>query len=143
SLVHGSTVATNALLERRGPRVALLVTEGFRDLLLIGRQNRPKLYDLHPTRPPPVIREDDSFPVRERIAAGGQIVTPLDEAALERTLDEIQSRGVTDVAVCLLFGFANPDHERRVAAACARRGLTCTLSSDVLPEFREYERAST
>jgi N-methylhydantoinase A len=142
-IVHGSTVATNALLQRNGERAAMITTEGFRDLLLIGRQNRPKLYDLRVQRPRPVIRPEDCFTVAERISATGEVVRPLDEADVDRVLTEIESRGIRHTAVCLLFSFVNPDHERRIADACARRGLTCSISSEVLPEFREYERACT
>jgi N-methylhydantoinase A len=143
SIVHGSTVATNALLQRNGERAAMITTEGFRDLLLIGRQDRPKLYDLHVRRPRPVVAPEDCFTVAERVGSNGDVVRPLDDADVDRVLSEIESLGIRHVAVCLLFSFVNPDHERRIAGACARRGLTCSISSDVLPEFREYERAST
>jgi N-methylhydantoinase A len=140
-LVHGSTVATNALLQRAGSPIAFLTTEGFADTLLIGRQNRPRLYALRVERPAPIT--DHCFGLPERIAADGTIVTPLDEPAVHRAIDEIRRRDLRHVAVCLLFSFVNPVHERRVGQLCEAAGLTVSLSSDLLPEFREYERAST
>ena len=142
-VVHGSTVATNALLQRAGEPVAFVTTEGFRDLLLIGRQNRPHLYALRVVRPPPITAEENWFTVRERVDARGQIVTPLDDGDVARLVRDVQRQGLRHAAVCLLFSFVNPDHERRVGAALEAAGVTVSLSSDVLPEFREYERAST
>ena len=143
-LVHGSTVATNALLQRAGEPVAFVTTEGFRDMLLIGRQNRPKLYALHVERPPPITPEENWFTVRERIDARGQVVDAAERdgdrsARSRRSVD----RRLRHVAVCLLFSFVNPSHEQTDRRALRRRGMTVSLSSDVLPEFREYERAST
>ena len=142
-IVHGSTVATNALLQRAGKPVAFITTEGFRDMLLIGRQNRPHLYALEVRRPRPLTLEENCFTVRERIAASGAVVEPLDIAEVDRLVASILGRGLKHVAVCLLFSFVNPDHERLIGARCDLAGLTVSLSSDVLPEFREYERAST
>jgi N-methylhydantoinase A len=142
-LIHGSTVATNALLQRAGEPIAFVTTEGFRDMLLIGRQNRPKLYALHVQRPPPIAPPENCFTVRERISATGEIVTPLEDAQIDRVITEIQARSLKHVAICLLFSFVNPAHERRIGDRCTAAGLTASLSSDLLPEFREYERAST
>ncbi len=142
-LVHGSTVATNAVLERRGARTALVVTEGFRDLLLIGRQNRRELYDLMPKAPPPLIPRELSFEVRERLGPGGEVVTPLDERSVAALLPALSQAGVESVAVVLLHSYANPDHERRVAGALREQGYFVSASCDILPEHREYERAST
>jgi N-methylhydantoinase A len=142
-IVHGSTVATNALLERKGVRTALVTTDGFRDLLLIGRQNRPKLYALRVERPRPIVDESDCLTVRERVGPAGDVITPLDDGDAHRVASELAARGVTNAAVCLLFSFANPAHERRLADALVRAGIDVTLSSDLLPEFREYERAAT
>src|SRR5437867_3767871 len=142
-LVHGSTVATNALLQRAGEAVAFVTTEGFRDMLLIGRQNRPRLYDLRVTRPPPITPEENWFIVRERIDANGGVVEPLADAEVDRLASDLLARGLRHAAVCLLFSFVNPEHERRLGDALARAGITASLSSDILPEFREYERAST
>jgi N-methylhydantoinase A len=142
-VVHGSTVATNALLQRAGEPVALITTEGFRDMLLIGRQNRPRLYALRINRPPPITGEQNWFTVKERIDARGRVVTPLADEDVERVVAEIETRGLKHVAVCLLFSFVNPDHERKLGKRLTDAGLTVSLSCDVLPEFREYERAST
>ncbi|QOV90452.1 hydantoinase/oxoprolinase family protein [Humisphaera borealis] len=143
AIVHGSTVATNALLERKGEPVAFITTEGFRDMLLIGRQNRPELYALHVVRPAPLTAEENWFTVRDRVSAAGDVVTPLDHAEVDALVATIQSRGLKHVAVCLIYSYVNPAHERLIAERCKAAGLTVSLSSDVLPEFREYERAST
>ena len=142
-IVHGSTVATNALLERRLEPCAFVTTEGFRDLLLIGRQNRPHLYALHVQRPRPLIDEANWFTVRERIAARGGVLEPLNDPEVRQLIQRIRSRGLQNVAVCLLFSFINPAHEQLIGRMCAEAGMSVSLSSDVLPEFREYERAST
>lgn len=132
SVVHGSTVATNAFLERRGARVALVTTRGFEDLLEIGRQVRGALYDLFWSPPEPLVPRSRRYGVRERIGPDGRILVPLDRAALRR----IRER---HVAVCFLHSYANPVHER----AAGRLLPGAILSSDVLPEYREYERLST
>jgi N-methylhydantoinase A len=142
-VVHGSTVATNALLQRSGEAIAFVTTEGFRDMLLIGRQNRPRLYALHIERPPPITPAENWFTVRERVDARGRVVEALSDGEIERVLREIETRGLKHVAICLLFSFINPDHERKLANRFGDAGLTVSLSCDVLPEFREYERAST
>ncbi len=143
--VHGTTVATNALLERRGGRTALITTEGFRDLLEIGRQNRASLYVLSRHRPPPLVPRALRFTVRERMGPQGVIV-PLDESSVAAAVDTITAAGDVDaVAVCLLFGFLHPEHERRVGEVLRARlpEVAVSLSCDVLAEFREYERMST
>jgi N-methylhydantoinase A len=144
---HGSTVATNAILERKGAKTALITTKGFRDLLFIGRQNRPQLYALQPTLPPPLIPRDLCFEVPERLDYTGAALTPLDIAALDAVLDGLAEQAVEAVAVCLLYSYINPAHEQAVRARILERGLLAeeqiALSCDVLPEFREYERAST
>ena len=144
ALAHGMTVATNALLERRGARTALVTTEGFRDVIEIARQNRPSLYDLAKDRPPPLVPRDLRFTVKERMGPEGEI-EPLDEESLRSAVEALQGAGVEAVAVCLLFAFAHPDHERRVGGALreALPDAHVSLSSEVLPEFREYERFST
>ncbi|HET6251337.1 MAG TPA: hydantoinase/oxoprolinase family protein [Tepidisphaeraceae bacterium] len=142
-LIHGSTVATNALLQRAGAPVAFITTEGFRDMLLIGRQNRPSLYALNIVRPKPLTDVQNWFTVRERISAFGEVVEPLAEAEVDRLIRDIQSRGLHHAAVCLLFSFINPAHEQQIARKCAAAGISVSLSSEILPEFREYERAST
>ncbi|QYJ15404.1 Acetophenone carboxylase gamma subunit [Rubrobacter xylanophilus DSM 9941] len=144
ALAHGMTVATNALLERRGARTALVTTEGFRDVLEIARQNRPSLYDLSQDRPPPLVPRGLRFTVRERMGPEGEI-EPLDEESLREAVAALREAEVEAVAVCLLFAFTHPEHERRVGAALreALPGVHVSLSSEVLPEFREYERFST
>jgi N-methylhydantoinase A len=144
SFAHGSTVATNALLERRGARTALVTTEGFRDVIEIGRQNRPALYDLTRDRPAPLVPRELRFTVRERMGRDGVLV-PLDEGSVAAAVDACRSAGVEAVAVCLLFGFLHPEHEQKVGKALreALPGVQVSLSSEVLPEFREYERCST
>jgi N-methylhydantoinase A len=141
-VIHGSTVATNALLQRTGHPFAFIATEGFRDLLLIGRQNRPSLYSLEPRRPAAIVADEHLFGLAERISADGRILQPLDPSELDRVIEQIKGMGVGHVAVCLLFSFVNPVHEQMVARRCRAAGLTVTISSELLPEFREYERAS-
>jgi N-methylhydantoinase A len=144
SFAHGSTVATNALLERRGARTALVTTEGFRDVIEIGRQNRPALYDLARDRPPALVPRELRFTVRERTGPDGVLV-PLDEGSLRAAVAACRDAGVEAVAVCLLFGYLHPEHERRVGAALreALPEVHVSLSCEVLPEFREYERCAT
>jgi N-methylhydantoinase A len=144
AFAHGMTVATNALLERRGAKTALVTTAGFRDVLEIGRQNRPHLYDLARDRPPALIPRDLRLCVRERMGPDGEIEA-LDEDSVHEVVQRLREADVEAVAVCLLFAFAHPDHERRVGAAIreALPDVHVSLSSDVLPEFREYERFAT
>jgi N-methylhydantoinase A len=144
ALAHGMTVATNALLERRGSRTALVTTRGFRDVLEIARQNRPALYDLTFDRPPPLVPRGLRFMVDERMGPEGE-VEALDEESLKSVVSEVEEAEVEAVAVCLLFAFMHPDHEKRVGEALreALPRLHVSLSSEVLPEFREYERFST
>jgi N-methylhydantoinase A len=144
SFTHGSTVATNALLERRGARTALVTTEGFRDVLEIGRQNRPALYDLTRDRPPALVPRELRFTVRERMGPDGVLV-PLDQGSLRAAVGACRDAGVEAVAVCLLFGFLHPEHEQQVGAALreALPDVHVSLSCEVLPELREYERCST
>lgn len=142
-LVHGSTVATNAVLERKGARAALLTTAGFRDVLEIGRQTRLQLYSLTPTKHVPLIPRERCYEVPERVESHGGVLTPLDEEALERALDQVVADGAEALAIVFLFSFTNPDHEQRAAERARARGLSVSPSSEILPEYREYERAST
>lgn len=142
-VIHGTTVATNALLEGKTARCALITTEGFEDVLEIGRQNRPQLYALHPRLDPPLIPRELRFGVKERVLHTGAVETALTDEEIDRVLDLIEASGTRTVAVCLLHSYANVDHEQRVGRRARARGLTVSLSSEVLPEFREYERAST
>lgn len=143
-VAHGSTVATNAILERKGARIALLTTEGFHDLLSIGRQNRPELYALSPSLPAPLVPRERCYGVPERLDHHGAVIRPLDMAALDAILDRIAQQDVSAVAVCLLYSYTNPTHERAIRDRIRARGdgWEVALSSDVLPAFREYERAS-
>lgn len=144
-LVHGSTVATNAVLERTGARVGLLVTAGFRDLLELQRQDRETIYDIHYQKPRPLVQADLTGEILERLDAQGEVVIELDEDAARSTIAELIKRGASSFAVCLLHSYRNPVHERRVAQLVGEvaPGFNVSLSSDVVAEFREYERAST
>jgi len=142
-LLHGSTVATNALLERRGARVALVTNAGFEDVIEIGRQDRPQLYALVGHRLPPLVDREDRIGIEGRLDHRGHEITPLDAAALADLAERVASSGVESVAVSLLHAYANPAHERAVAAALADADLPLSVSSEIVPEFREYERTST
>jgi N-methylhydantoinase A len=144
AFAHGMTVATNALLERDGARTALVTTSGFRDVIEIGRQDRPDLYDLDARRPPALVPRELRFCVRERSGPGGELEA-LDAESVETAVAGLREAEVEAVAVCLLFGFLHPEHERAVGAAVreALPDVHVSLSSEVLPEFREYERFST
>jgi N-methylhydantoinase A len=143
SIIHGSTVATNGLLERKGPRTALITTSGFGDVLQIGRQNRPALYDLFASPEPPLIPRELRFEVDERIDKNGQAIKRLQIERVDQLVDELRAAGAQSLAVCLLFSFANPAHEQQIASRLREAGCTVSVSSEILPEFREYERAST
>lgn len=140
---HGSTVATNALLEGKGARVVLAVTEGFRDLLRIGRQNRPVLYALHPRRHPPLVPAERTVEVRERVLADGTAEIPLTDEEIERAVAAVRQSGGDSVAVCLLHSYANTEHEARLVTALERAEFRVSASHRILPEYREFERAST
>ena len=142
-VVHGSTVATNAVLERKGARTALITTKGFRDVLAIGRQTRLKLYDLEPRRPPPLIPDALRLEANERLDHHGNVLQQLSRRDVDALLDRLVKGGVRSLAVCFLFSFLNPAHERMVRDAARKRGIACSASFEVLPEHREYERTST
>jgi N-methylhydantoinase A len=141
---HGMTVGTNALLERRGARTALLATRGFTDLIEIGRQDRPSLYRLCAARPEPLAPAELRVAVAERCSPAG-VVEPLGEEEIERVVAKVSALEPEAIAVCLLFSYAEPEHERRLVAALRARlpGVHVSASSEVLPRFREYERCST
>ena len=143
--LHATTVATNAILERKGSRTALITTRGFRDVLLIGRQKRPDTYNLHLTKPKPLIERADVFEVEERLAADGSVVTPLDEAGARMVIRRLREAGYVSVAVVFLHAYANPAHEQRVAELIAEMApdVSVSLSSVISPRCREYERSST
>jgi N-methylhydantoinase A len=144
-IIHGTTLATNALIERKGAKTALLTTEGFRDVLEIRHENRFEQYDLNIDLPPPLVPRRLRFPVRERVGAQGEILVPLDEASAMRALDQLAAHAVEAVAIGFLHSFTNPEHEQRVGALLAQRfpQMAVTLSCEVSPEMREYERFST
>jgi N-methylhydantoinase A len=143
TVIHGSTVATNALLERKGARTALVTTRGFRDVLQIGRQNRPVLYDLFANPPPPLIPEELRFEVDERVGHTGEVLQPLDPAQVDDLIEELKTQKVGSVAVCLLFSFLHPEHEQIIARKLRAAGFLVSVSSEIIPEYREYERTST
>jgi N-methylhydantoinase A len=144
-VIHGTTLATNALIERKGARTALLTTEGFRDTVEIRHENRFEQYDVNIELPPPLVPRRWRLPVRERSDAQGRVLVPLDEEDARRAIDELKRQQIQAVAVGFLHSFTNPEHEQRVGALLARHlpGVPVTLSSEVSPEMREYERFST
>jgi N-methylhydantoinase A len=143
--LHGTTVATNALLEGKGAPTSLITTEGFEDVLLIGRQNRPRLYDFWARRPKPIVPRSLCYGVPERTLHTGEIARPLDDRRVHEIVSEIRSKGIRSIAVCLLHSYANPVHEQRIKAIIRddHPEAFVTVSSDILPEYREYERMST
>lgn len=145
AIVHGMTVATNALLERRGAATALLTTAGFGDVIVIGRQNRPHLYRLSQSRPAPLAPHDRRFEVGERLDATGAVLRPLDESSFAALAAQLQAAGAESLAIVFLFSFRNPVHEHRAAALIRQYlpDLPISLSSAILPEYREYERMAT
>ncbi|MDE3230189.1 MAG: hydantoinase/oxoprolinase family protein [Chloroflexota bacterium] len=143
TVVHGSTVATNAVLERKGARVGLITTAGFADVLEIGRQTRPRIYGFSMRRVDPLVPAERRLEVRERLDERGRALLPLDQASVAEALAALAREQVESVAICLLFSFVNPEHEHSVAEQARAMGLYVSASADVLPTFREYERAST
>ncbi len=144
-VVHGTTVASNALLERKGARTGLIGTRGFRDILEIRNLRMPRLYDLAWEKPPPLVERYLRMVVDERIDAGGAVQTALDHAGAAAAVDRLLAEGVEAIAICLLNAFANPAHERALEAIVRERAPGCAvcISYDVLPEIKEYERTST
>ncbi len=142
-VVHGTTVGTNALLERRGARTALITTEGFADVLAIGRQARPELYNLNALKPPPLVPDHLRFGIRERVSASGDVLEALDESQLNSLINRLREERIESIAVSLLFSFVRPEHERRIAEALTSLNVPLSISHRILPEYREYERTST
>ncbi len=144
SFAHGMTVGTNALLEERGARTALIATEGFADLLEIGRQDRPELYRLCSPKPPPLVEAELRFEARERVGPEGEI-DPLADGEAERLAELVRGSGAEAVAICLLFSYLDPSHERAIAEHLRRElpDIHVSASHEALPRFREYERCST
>jgi len=145
SLIHGTTLATNALIERKGARTALLTTAGFRDAVEIGREGRYDMYDLFIDQPTPLVPRHLRLEVAERIMADGSVVAPLDGASARAAIVQLKDAGVEALAICLLHAYRNPAHERALRDLCAELlpGVPVSCSSDVVPEIREYERTST
>ena len=144
-VVHGTTLATNALIERKGARTALVTTEGFRDSVEMAWEHRFEQYDIHMERPQPLVPRDLRFGVPERVASDGAVLLALDEAAVRRVAAELKAQKIEAVAVCFLHSFTNEAHERRTGAILAEElpGVAISLSCEVCPEIREYERTST
>lgn len=143
-VVHGTTVGTNALLTRKGARVALLTTAGFEDVIEIGRQARPRLYELDAVKPAPLVSRELRFGVRERIAASGEVLEELTDEEIARLVERVRQAAPEAVAVCLLFSFVRSAHEKRVARAVADAlKVPLSVSHEILPEYREFERTST
>src|SRR5271157_6271535 len=142
-IVHGTTVGTNTLLERRGARVALVTTAGFEDLIEIGRQARPSLYDLDARQAPPLVSRTLRFGVRERTAADGTILQRPSAAAIARLKSKLKGLRAESIAVCFLFSYLNPANERVVVQGLKDLHLPISVSHEILPEFREYERLAT
>ena len=142
---HGTTVGTNALIQHRGVKTGLITTEGFRDLIEIGRQKRPDLYDLQADKAPPLVTRDLRFGVAERVRHDGTVETPLDEEAVRQAARALKAEGVKAVAIGFLYGFVRPEHEeaaKRIVTEEFPEAFICA-SHEVAPEFREYERIST
>lgn len=142
-LVHGTTVATNALLSRSEPRTALITNRGFKDLLQIARQSRTNLYTFSPSRPVPLVDRTDVFEITSRIDWSGCELVPIDEGNLREVVEQVVAHKYRSVAICLLFSYLNGEHERRIASIMTDAGLLTCNSCDLAPEPREYERAVT
>ncbi len=142
-VTHGSTVATNAVLERRGARVGMVTTAGFEDVLRIGRQARPELYNFTVRRAEPLVSRELTFGVAERLAMDGSVLEPLVEADLDGVVGALRESGVESVAVCFLHSYRNAVHEETVAARLRAEGFRVSASHEILPEYREFERWST
>jgi N-methylhydantoinase A len=142
-LLHGTTVGTNTLLERKGARVALVTTAGFEDAIEIGRQSRPKLYDFFFDRIEPLVAKNLRLGVSERVAGDGKILTAPTLKELRALTDRVAAAKPDSIAISLLFSFANPKNEEAVARALRTLNIPLSISHQILPEFREYERTST
>ena len=141
SFSHGTTLATNAVLERKGAKIGLITTKGFVDILKIGRQQRSHLYKLDSSKPQQVV--DTYFELSERVSSKGEILTSPANEEIETVVERIKSKGIESVAICFLFSFLNPENEQIIRESLLKEGLSVSCSSEVLPEFREYERMST
>ncbi|KIC38877.1 hydantoinase/oxoprolinase family protein [Leisingera sp. ANG-M7] len=143
--IHGTTLATNALIERRGARVATVTTEGFRDILEIAYERRYSQYDINLEKPDLLVPRERSLTIRERMSATGEVLIPMEDSAIEALIAELDASGAEAVAVCLMHAYANPDHERRLRDILVKRRprLTVSISSEVSPEAREFDRLCT
>ena len=142
-VVHGTTVGTNALLERRGGRTALVTTRGFEDVLVIGRQARPELYNLNAVRPPPLVPENLRFGLRERVTSAGEVLHSPDAAEISALVRRVKKAKVDSIAICLLFSFVDAAHEEQIEGALSHLNIPLSVSHKILPEYREFERTST
>ncbi|MEO2066054.1 MAG: hydantoinase/oxoprolinase family protein, partial [Desulfurobacteriaceae bacterium] len=142
-ITHGTTVATNALLERKGAKTAFITNKGFEEFLLIGRQDRPFLYSLKVKKPEPLVKRELSFGIDCRVNSRGEVTKEIDKKEVEKLSEVLKEKKVESVAVCFLFSFFNPAHEELVKEILESKGFLVSISSQILPEFREYERAST
>lgn len=143
SFSHGTTLATNAVLERKGPKLGLLTTSGFTDILRIGRQQRSQLYQLDAGRPRQLVEPPGCLEIAERVSASGDVLQSPRPAELRAVAERLRAQGIKSVAICFLFSFLNPVNEQQVRDYLVQDGFTVSCSSEVLPEFREYERMST
>jgi N-methylhydantoinase A len=142
-IIHGSTVATNAILERKGAKTALITNKGFEDVIEIGRQNRSRLYDLGYRKEPQIVPPDLRFGIRGRILSSGEVHQPLDMEEARKVIKQLIRSQAQSVAVCFIFSFANPSHEREIKELLETTGIPVSLSHEILAEFREFERTST
>jgi N-methylhydantoinase A len=142
-VVHGTTVGTNALLQRKGARTALVTTKGFEDVLAIGRQARPELYNLNAVKPPPLVSDQLRFGVSERVTASGEVLQELSAADVNDLVQKVKRARAESVAISLLFSFTHPAHEQQLARGLASLNIPLSISHQILPEYREYERTST
>ena len=142
-VVHGTTVGTNALLERRGARTALVTTRGFEDVLVIGRQARPELYNLNAVLPPPLVPENLRFGLNERVTSAGEVIESPHQDEIASLVGQLKKARVDSVAICLLFSFVDAAHEEQIAGALSVLDIPLSVSHKILPEYREFERTST
>jgi len=143
AVVHGTTVGTNALLQRRGARTALVTTAGFEDVIEIGRQARPELYNLNALKPAPLVESELRFGVKERVTASGEVLEKLSQNEVAELAEKLRRSKCESIAVSLLFAFVHPQHEVAIARALEKLGVPLSISHQILPEYREYERTST
>ena len=142
-IIHGSTIATNTLLERRGAKILLITTKNFEDILEIRRQARPDLYNLNMMQPVPLVSREQRFGVRERVLHNGCIQTPIDMNQLDQILSQVDMNQISAIAVCFLFSYTNPKHEQIVEEKAVELNIPVSASHKILPEYREFERFST